>query len=81
MAEKLLTVDDVARLFQVSADTVYRWKRSGWLPGTKVAGTIRFRREDVDALFSPSHVPSRAPDAEPSPEPTETAQGDTEAVS
>jgi excisionase family DNA binding protein len=44
-----LTVKDVARLLRVDEKTVYRLSQRKVLPGFKVAGAWRFRRDDLDA--------------------------------
>ncbi len=44
-----LTVKDVASLLNVDEKTVYRLAKRGDLPGFKVAGSWRFKRDDIDA--------------------------------
>lgn len=44
-----MTVRDVAAYLNVDEKTVYRLAKKGELPGFKVAGTWRFRRDDIDA--------------------------------
>ena len=46
--EAALTVQDVASDLSVNAKTVYRLAQAGGIPGFKVAGTWRFRRQDID---------------------------------
>lgn len=43
-----MTVRDVANYLNVDDKTVYRLAQRGDLPGFKVAGTWRFKREDID---------------------------------
>jgi excisionase family DNA binding protein len=43
-----MTVEEVAAFLNVDKKTVYRMAQRGDLPGFKVAGTWRFRREDLD---------------------------------
>ncbi len=43
-----MTVRDVANFLNVDEKTVYRLTQKGALPGFKVAGTWRFKREDID---------------------------------
>jgi excisionase family DNA binding protein len=46
---RLLTVDDLADCFQVSAKTVRRWREEQRLPkALEVGGVIRWRPEDLD---------------------------------
>ena len=42
-----MTVRDVANYLNVDEKTVYRLAQKGELPGFKVAGTWRFKREDI----------------------------------
>ncbi len=48
MAETAMTVREVAVYLNVNQKTVYRLAQKGEIPGFKVAGTWRFRREDID---------------------------------
>lgn len=43
-----LTVREVAQLLRVDEKTVYRLTQKKKLPGFKVAGAWRFKREDLD---------------------------------
>lgn len=54
----LLLAPEVARRLRVSVQTVYRWAKSEdgkppVLPSVVIAGTVRFRSEDVDRLLEP----------------------------
>ena len=42
-----MTVREVANYLKVDDKTVYRLVQKGELPGFKVAGTWRFKREDI----------------------------------
>jgi len=45
----IMTPKQVARYLQISPRTVYsRWEKLG---GLKIGRTLRFRKEDIDALF------------------------------
>jgi excisionase family DNA binding protein len=44
-----LTVREVATLLRVDEKTVYRLAKRKDLPGFKVAGAWRFKRDDIDA--------------------------------
>lgn len=48
---RLLTVHEVADLFQVSSRTVFRWMERGWLPAIRVGNITRIRPEDLEAFF------------------------------
>jgi len=43
-----MTVREVANYLNVDEKTVYRLAQKGELPGFKVAGTWRFKRDDID---------------------------------
>lgn len=57
MDSDLLTSAEVASLARVSHVTLQRWRDAGKLPYIRVGRTIRYRREDVDALLSPTTEP------------------------
>lgn len=57
-AATVLTVAQVAELFQLSTKTVERHLRGGTLRGAKIGAHWRIRREDADAWFD-SLVPTR----------------------
>jgi excisionase family DNA binding protein len=46
----LLTAREVAERLNVSRQTIWRWGQDGTLPRVTIAGTVRFRAEDVEAL-------------------------------
>jgi|GEM_PF-1822080 len=52
--QKYLTIRDVAEMLQVSHATVYWWVKKGKLKGFRPSGlkvgTLRFKKEDVEAL-------------------------------
>lgn len=48
MSESAMTVREVATYLNVNEKTVYRLAQRRELPGFKVAGAWRFRREDID---------------------------------
>ncbi len=47
----LLTVEQVAREFQLTTQTIRNWIRSGALAAVKIGHVYRVRREDVDAML------------------------------
>lgn len=51
-APAFITQRDVAALFGVSISTIFNWRSRGILNGTKVGGTIFFKRTDVLALMN-----------------------------
>lgn len=55
----LLRVGDLAGLLHVSPGTVYRLVREGQLPGVRVGGQWRFRREDCEGWLDGRPSPGR----------------------
>jgi excisionase family DNA binding protein len=52
----LLTADDVAPILRLSPQTVRRLAASGAIPSVRIAGSVRFRRDDLDTLLEqPAH--------------------------
>lgn len=49
--QEYLTVEEAAEVLKVDSETIYRWLHANKLPGTKIGGTWRMRRSDIDALF------------------------------
>ena len=47
----LLTVPEVAAIFQVTAQTIRNWIDHGTLPAVRVGRAFRIRQQDVDALL------------------------------
>jgi len=48
MSEDILTIRDVAEYLKVTEKTVYGLVQKGKIPGFKVGGQWRFKREDID---------------------------------
>ena len=48
MSTTAMTVQDVAEYLNVDPKTVYRMVNRGDLPGFKVGGSWRFKKEDLD---------------------------------
>lgn len=47
-----LRTGDVARLFGVSTQTVYRWERRGWITPIRLpSGDRRFSLREIEALL------------------------------
>lgn len=51
MAERLLTVDDVAELLQLSRSTIYRLIAQRKLRSTRIASKVRVPESAVDQLI------------------------------
>jgi excisionase family DNA binding protein len=47
MNKEFLTADELAELFDVKKQTVWRWVRQGKVPYFKVGGSLRFNTEDI----------------------------------
>jgi excisionase family DNA binding protein len=54
-----LTVREVAVLLNVDEKTVYRLAKRGELPGFKVAGAWRFKRDDINAWIEKQKTAAR----------------------
>lgn len=50
-ADELLTAAEVAAIFKVRSQTIYRWGKDGTLETVTVGGTVRFRKSSVDRLL------------------------------
>jgi len=46
--DEILTIREVAALLKIGEKTAYTMAQSGELPGFKVRGQWRFRRDDID---------------------------------
>jgi excisionase family DNA binding protein len=58
MANRLLTVTQVAEEFQVTTQTIRNWIDGGALPAAKIGRAFRVKREDVDELLSRARADS-----------------------
>ena len=76
-----MTVRDVAAYLNVNEKTVYRLAQKRELPGFKVAGAWRFRREDIDRWIEKQTAESlgQADDAA-APRPADVPAGPTWSV-
>ncbi|MDQ7097103.1 MEDS domain-containing protein [Desulfosporosinus sp. PR] len=52
MINELLTVEEVAVFLRTTPNTIYRWLRSGKLPGVKLGKEWRIRKEVLDAKLA-----------------------------
>ena len=48
MNDEIMTLKEVAEYLQLAEKTAYKLAASGRLPGFKVGGSWRFKREDID---------------------------------
>ncbi|HIF9434229.1 TPA: helix-turn-helix domain-containing protein [Photobacterium damselae] len=51
MNDQILTLKEVAAYLKLAEKTSYRLVSEGKLPGFKVGGSWRFKREDIEALI------------------------------
>ncbi|PTO79140.1 methylation-associated defense system helix-turn-helix domain-containing protein MAD1 [Vibrio splendidus] len=49
MTDQILTLQEVAEYLKLAEKTAYRLTAEGKLPGFKVGGSWRFKREDLEA--------------------------------
>lgn len=54
--DEVLTSKEVAEYLRTTPDTIKRMARAGRLPGLKLGRVWRFRRADIDELFTESVV-------------------------
>ncbi|PSV44877.1 methylation-associated defense system helix-turn-helix domain-containing protein MAD1 [Photobacterium indicum] len=52
MVDQILTLKEVAAYLKLAEKTAYRLVSEGKLPGFKVGGSWRFKREDLDAWIA-----------------------------
>ncbi len=52
MTDEILTLKEVAKYLKLVEKTAYRLAAEGKLPGFKVGGSWRFKREDVERWIS-----------------------------
>jgi len=48
MREEILTVRELARYLKMNEHTIYRLARKGVLPGAKIGGEWKFRKDLID---------------------------------
>lgn len=59
---EMLTVGDLAKLFQKSEATIRYWRHTGYGPkGTKFGRRVLFRRADVDAWIAAQEAAEHGP--------------------
>ena len=52
MTDEILTLKEVAQYLKLAEKTAYRLAAEGKLPGFKVGGSWRFRKEDIQAWIT-----------------------------
>ncbi|ELA7921212.1 helix-turn-helix domain-containing protein [Vibrio alginolyticus] len=56
MTDQILTLKEVAAYLKLAEKTAYRLASEGKLPGFKVGGSWRFKREDLEAWIENQKV-------------------------
>ena len=49
-SDKLLSIDEAAKLLSVSKMTLYRWDQNGILKKVEIGGKRRYRKSDIERL-------------------------------
>ena len=49
--ETMMPADEVCKVLGISANSLWRWGRTGYLRGSKVGRKVIYRKSDVDALL------------------------------
>ncbi len=57
--DTILTLEEVAKYLRVSERTVKEWANSGELPGGKLGGSWRFRREEIEGWLDRQLTPHK----------------------
>lgn len=52
MSDEILTLKEVAQYLKLAEKTAYRLAAEGKLPGFKVGGSWRFRRQELEAWIA-----------------------------
>ncbi len=56
MTDEVLTLKEVAEYLKLAEKTAYRFAADGKLPGFKVGGSWRFKREDVESWINQKKI-------------------------
>lgn len=56
MTDEILTLKEVAQFLKLAEKTAYRLAAEGKLPGFKVGGSWRFKREDVSSWIEQQKI-------------------------
>jgi len=57
--EKLLKVEQVADLLQVSKSTIYDWTHTDYIPYYKLSSGVRFKESEIDKWLSKKRIKGR----------------------
>lgn len=53
---KLLTVEEIAELFQTSTSTIYRWVHKREIPFVKLGGKLRFSQDAIQEYIKKNSI-------------------------
>lgn len=53
---KLLTIEEIAELFQTSTSTIYRWVHKREIPFVKLGGKLRFSPDAIQEYIKKNSV-------------------------
>lgn len=59
MTDEILTLKEVAEYLKLAEKTAYRLTAEGKLPGFKVGGSWRFRKEDIEIWINEQKVSTK----------------------
>jgi excisionase family DNA binding protein len=59
MTDEILTLKEVAEYLKLAEKTAYRLAAEGKLPGFKVGGSWRFKKEDIEAWINEKKTASQ----------------------
>lgn len=51
MATEIMDISEAASYLNIKKGTLYRLAKTGQIPGTKIGGQWRFKRQRLDELF------------------------------
>lgn len=60
MSEDIMTVKDVSEYLKIPEKTVYKYALEGTIPGFKVGGSWRFRRDEIEQLTKQTYNKAHA---------------------
>ncbi|MBZ0269287.1 helix-turn-helix domain-containing protein [bacterium] len=60
MAIEIMDISEAASYLNIKKGTLYRLAKAGQIPGTKIGGQWRFKRERLDELFRMPPAPQRS---------------------
>ena len=56
MSDEIITLKEVAEYLKLAEKTTYRLAAEGKLPGFKVGGSWRFKKEDIESWIEKSKI-------------------------